>query len=77
MQIPAIFTLLQGVVPSKSITTATGALNGIAVGFGALAPVLIGYSISLTGNFNFALYLLIAIVLAGGGLAGILALKKL
>ncbi|MEH7276505.1 MFS transporter [Neobacillus vireti] len=77
MQIPAIFTLLQNLVPSKTISTATGTLNGIAVMFGASAPVLIGFSVSLTGNFESALYLLMGIVLFGGVLASILAIKKL
>lgn len=43
LQIPAIFTLLQGLVPKKAISSAAGTMNGIAVGFGALAPVLIGF----------------------------------
>lgn len=77
MQIPAIFTLLQTLVPRNSISIATGTLNGIAVGFGALAPILIGFSISLTGNFTSALYFLIGIVLFGAVLAGILVAQKL
>ncbi|MFC5592047.1 MFS transporter [Sporosarcina soli] len=77
MQIPAIFTLLQSLVPRNTISSATGTLNGIAVLFGALAPVLIGVSINLTGNFNSALYLLMGIVLLGAVFSGILATQKL
>lgn len=76
-QIPPILKLLQSLVPSKSISTATGTLNGVAVGFGAIAPVLIGYSISWSGHFNTALYVLIGITLFGALLGGILTAKKL
>ncbi|SAL81007.1 major facilitator transporter [Caballeronia arvi] len=77
MQIPAIFTLLQGLVPKRAISSAAGTLNGIAVGFGALSPVLIGFSISMTGNFSAALYVIISVILTGGLLAAILAAQRL
>jgi sugar phosphate permease len=77
MQIPAIFTLLQGLVPKRAISSAAGTLNGIAVGFGALSPVLIGFSISMTGNFSVALYVIIGVILTGGLLAAILATQRL
>ncbi|WP_342513351.1 MFS transporter [Sporosarcina sp. FSL K6-1522] len=77
MAVPAIFTLLQSMVPSKAISTAAGTLNGIAVGFGALSPVLFGFFISLTGNYSSALYFLVGAGLLGAILAGVLAMKKL
>lgn len=77
MQIPAIFTLLQGLVPKRAISSAAGTLNGIAVGFGALSPVLIGFSISMTGNFSAALYVIIGVILTGGLLAAMLATQRL
>lgn len=77
MQIPAVFTLLQKLVPKNAMSAAAGTLNGIAVGFGALSPVLIGFAVSVTGNFSAALYLIIAIVLTGGVLAAVLAAQKL
>ena len=77
MQIPAVFTLLQGLVPTKAISSAGGTLNGIAVGFGALSPVLIGFATQMSGSFDAAFYLLIVIVLAGGALAAVLAAQKL
>ncbi|WP_334109173.1 MFS transporter [Methylobacillus sp.] len=76
-QIPGVFTLLQKLVPKAAISSAAGTLNGIAVGFGALSPVLIGLSISMTGHFSAALYLIIGIVLTGGALATTLAVQKL
>lgn len=66
MQLPCVFTLLQGMVPSEAISSAAGALNGMAVGFGALSPVLIGLILSLTHNFYSVMYLLIGIVMVGG-----------
>ena len=76
-QIPGIFTLLQRLVPKAAMSSAAGTMNGIAVGFGALSPVLIGLSISVTGNFGSALYFIMAIVLSGGALATILSAQKL
>lgn len=77
MQIPAVFTLLQGLVQAQAISSAAGVLNGVAVGFGALSPVLIGLSSRLSGGFDAAFYLMIGTVLAGGGLAAILARHRL
>lgn len=77
MQIPAVFTLLQGLVPARGMSSAGGTLNGIAVGFGALSPVLIGFTTSASGSFDAAFHLIIAIVLAGGALAAVLAAQKL
>lgn len=77
MQIPGIFTLLQKLVPKEVMSSAAGTLNGVAVGFGALSPLLMGLSINLTGNLSAALYLVIGVVLTGGVLAGILAKQNL
>ncbi|WP_435927008.1 MFS transporter [Dryocola sp. BD613] len=77
MQLPCVFTLLQGMVPSAAISSAAGALNGMAVGFGALSPVIIGFILGLTNNFNAVMYLLISIVMIGGAFAGIFAMKRL
>lgn len=77
MQLPCVFTLLQGMVPSEAISSAAGALNGMAVGFGALSPVLIGLILSLTHNFYSVMYLLIGIVMAGALFSLFFALKRL
>lgn len=76
-QIPGIFTLLQKLVPKSAMSSAAGTLNGIAVGFGALSPILIGFSINVTGHFSSALYFIMGIILMGGILAVILAKQKL
>ena len=77
MQLPCVFTLLQGMVPSAAISSAAGALNGMAVGFGALSPVLIGMILSLTHNFYAVMYLLIGIVIVGGVFSLVFAMKRL
>jgi len=77
MQLPCVFTLLQGMVPSAAISSAAGALNGMAVGFGALSPVLIGMILSLTHNFYAVMYLLIGIVMVGGVFSLVFAMKRL
>ncbi|PCR35726.1 MFS transporter [Klebsiella pneumoniae] len=66
MQLPCVFTLLQSMVPAEAMSSAAGALNGMAVGFGALSPVLIGFILSVTHNFYFVMYILIGIVVIGG-----------
>lgn len=77
MQLPCVFTLLQGMVPSEAISSAAGALNGMAVGFGALSPVLIGLILSLTHNFYSVMYLLIGIILIGGLVSLLFAVRRL
>ncbi|MCR1553127.1 MAG: MFS transporter [Enterobacter cloacae] len=77
MQLPCVFTLLQGMVPSEAISSAAGALNGMAVGFGALSPVLIGLILSLTQNFYSVMYLLVGIVLSGGLVSLLFAVRRL
>ncbi|EOY4404598.1 TPA: MFS transporter [Klebsiella michiganensis] len=77
MQLPCVFTLLQGMVPSEAISSAAGALNGMAVGFGALSPVLIGLILSLTHNFYSVMYLLVGIVLIGGLVSLFFAVRRL
>ncbi|MGK9172047.1 MFS transporter [Yokenella regensburgei] len=77
MQLPCVFTLLQGMVPSEAISSAAGALNGMAVGFGALSPVLIGFILSLTHNFYAVMYFLISIVMIGGLFSLFFATRRL
>ena len=77
MQLPCVFTLLQSMVPSAAISSAAGALNGMAVGFGALSPVLIGMILSLTHNFYAVMYLMIGIVMVGGVFSLVFAMKRL
>lgn len=55
---PNMFTLLQGTCPSNLIGSATGFLNGIGVGMGALGPIMIGVTVAATGSFDTGLVIL-------------------
>jgi len=63
---PNLFTLLQGVCPPRLIGSATGWMNGIAVGVGALGPVIIGTSVSVTGSFGTGLVILAGLQVFAG-----------
>ncbi|MGE1062162.1 MFS transporter [Megasphaera paucivorans] len=74
---PAAWTLLQsGLVSSKVLSTAGGAMNGIANGFSALSPIIIGFFISAMGNYNSGIYCLIVSGVIGIATGSILVLKK-
>ena len=73
---PAAWTLLQDVVPSKGISSAAGVMNGMGNVFSSIAPVAIGYLISLTGSYTFGLYYIIGCCVMGGIATLILTLKN-
>jgi len=64
MGAPASWTLLQGLVPEKSMSSASGVMIGISTIAGALSPMIIGYFINLTGSYTGALYFLVAAAVA-------------
>lgn len=72
----AIWALLQQVVPGKAIGAGAGLMNGVANGGSALAPLLIGYFISIAGSYVGGLLLLVGIALIAAICVGILALQK-
>jgi sugar phosphate permease len=72
---PAAWTLLQDIVPSKGVSTSAGFMNGIGNGFSALAPVAIGFLISITGSYVGGLYYLVGCAMLGGFASLILTLK--
>ncbi|MEM0448335.1 MAG: MFS transporter [Methanomassiliicoccales archaeon] len=49
---PNAFTLLQNVAPPEIIGSATGIMNGIAVGMGAIGPILLGTVVAASGSFE-------------------------
>lgn len=73
---PAAWTLLQDVVPSKGISTASGVMNGLGNGFSSLAPVAIGFLISMTGSYTSGLLYLVGCCILGGIATLILTLQK-
>ena len=72
----AIWTLLQQVVPGKAIGSGAGLMNGVANGGSALAPILIGYFISIAGSYVGGLLLLVGLAVVAAICAGILTLQK-
>jgi sugar phosphate permease len=66
IMLPNLFTLLQGVCPRGLIGSATGFLNGTAVGLGALGPVILGISVAATLSYDLGLYLMAALQFLSG-----------
>lgn len=62
---PASWTLLQGIVPEKSMSTAGGIMIGTSTFAGALSPVIIGYFVSISHSYTGALYFLSAAAVVG------------
>ena len=73
---PACFTLLQDLVPSKTITTSAGIVTGIGNGVAGVAPVAVGFVISLTGQTGSGILFLCILAVVGGLAALILTLQK-
>lgn len=76
MATPAAWTLLQGLVPSTSLSTAGGTMNGISTGLSSLSPVIIGSVIAATGSYNSGLISLVVVAVSAAFVAGILSIKK-
>ncbi|MDR3590477.1 MAG: MFS transporter [Negativicutes bacterium] len=76
MAAPAAWTLLQGLVPTKSLSTAGGIMNGVTAILSSISPVLIGFVISMTGNYANGLFLLVGAGMLAAGVAAILVVQK-
>ncbi len=76
MATSAAWTLLQGLVPANSLSTAGGTMNGISTGLSALSPVIIGSVIALTGSYDSGIISLVIVGLFAATAAGILTAKK-
>jgi len=76
MSTSSAWTLLQGLVPGRSLSTAAGTMNGLATGFSSLSPVIIGAVIGLTSDYESGLLCLVGVGLLASATAGILTLKK-
>ncbi|GAB3630214.1 MFS transporter [Pandoraea terrae] len=57
--LPPIWTMLQDIVPSNAISVGAGVMNGVANGLSALAPMVIGFVIHMTGSYADGLYSLV------------------
>ena len=49
---PNVFTLLQGISPPELVGSATGIMNGIAVGMGVLGPMILGVAVATTSSYD-------------------------
>lgn len=61
---PNVFTLLQDACVSRLTCTATGLVNGVSNGIGALGPILFGWIAATTGSYDAGLPLMIGLLLA-------------
>jgi nitrate/nitrite transporter NarK len=55
---PNCFTLLQGIAPSHLLGSATGVMNGMAVGLGVFGPIILGLAVAATGSYDIGLYIM-------------------
>jgi ACS family hexuronate transporter-like MFS transporter len=55
---PNCFTLLQGIAPCELLGSATGVMNGLAVGLGVFGPVILGLAVAATGSYDIGLYVM-------------------
>jgi sugar phosphate permease len=55
---PNCFTLLQGIAPSHLLGSATGVMNGLAVGLGVFGPMILGLAVANTGSYDIGLYIM-------------------
>lgn len=74
---PATWTVLQSIVPGKSVGSASGLMNGLSNGVSALAPIGIGFLISVTGTYAGGLAYIVGCAVLGTIMALILYLNKL
>lgn len=71
------WTIMQNIVPTASIGSAAGVMNGVTSLGSASVPALIGYLIQLnSGNYAAGLLLLVGIGLVGAACALVLVLKR-
>ncbi|WP_371373760.1 MFS transporter [Sporomusa aerivorans] len=76
MATSSAWTLLQGLIPAKSLSTAAGTMNGLATGFSSLSPVIIGFFISLSGSYSTGLLCLVGVGFLASSIAAVLVAHK-
>ncbi|HWR40138.1 MAG TPA: MFS transporter [Patescibacteria group bacterium] len=74
--LPSSWSLLQQIVPSRAIGAGAGMMNGIANGGAALAPIVIGWLIGVTGSYVGGLMYLVGMGIVGFLCMMILTLQK-
>lgn len=64
---PNVYTILQGIVRSDLMGSATGVMNGLSNGLGVLGPLLIGFVVGQTGSYFLGLVMMsISLLIAAG-----------
>jgi sugar phosphate permease len=63
--VSAVFALLASITPAEVSATAGGIFNGFGNFAGAAAPVLMGYIVAQSGDFNLGLMFLVWVALIG------------
>jgi sugar phosphate permease len=63
--LPTQYALAMDIIPASTLAAGIGALNGISNLVGACAPVLIGWIIGRTGNFNTGLMVIVLAAMLG------------
>ena len=76
MATSSAWTLLQGLVPSSALATASGVMNGVSLGISSLSPVFLGWVIHTTGSYDSGLIALVGVCAMGALVSGILTAKK-
>lgn len=74
--LPAVWTLLQRVVPARAVGAGAGVMNGVANGVSALAPAVIGWLIALTGGYAGGLMFLVGVAAVGFTCMAVLASRR-
>lgn len=62
---PAVWSILQGIIPEKLIAAASGVLSGSANLFSALSPFIMGLLIQFTGSYSSGLMFLVGMAVLG------------
>jgi len=73
---PMTFTMLQEMVPARAISLGAGIMNGLSFLCASSGPLIMGFSMSATGSFAGALYVLMFIALIGTAAAVVLVCRK-
>lgn len=73
---PMTFTMLQEMVPAKAISLGAGIMNGLSFLCASSGPLIMGFSMSASGSFSGALYVLMCIALIGTAASLVLVLRK-
>jgi sugar phosphate permease len=74
--IPPAWTLLQGLVPSKTVSVAAGSMNGIASAVAAASPLMIGFLIGHTGTYASGLFFMVGAAVVAAALMLTLVIQK-